>query len=308
MEYLGTDKPINNIIPLVSVCVSTYQHEKYITQCLDNILMQKTNFAFEIIIGEDESDDNTREICKKYAEQYQDKIRLFLRSRKDVISFCGIPTGRYNTLETMKSARGKYIARCEGDDYWIDPLKLQKQVDFFADNPSVVLAGHKARITNEKEDENYGLIPLEDQNTYLNPKTVVHRGGGYFATNSVMFKKNIIEPIPYWLYKFPVLDEALNLIAIEKGRIGFSNEVMSIYRKQAIQSWSARREQDPKLKICLNRILVSFYFKFFITKKSTLYLHRIPNRIYMMMRAVAELIYHKIRRISHIKRADKNMV
>jgi glycosyltransferase involved in cell wall biosynthesis len=304
MEYLGTDKPINNIIPLVSVCVSTYQHEKYIAQCLDSILMQKTNFPFEVIIGEDESDDGTREICRNYAEDHQDRIRLFLRSRKDVISICGIPTGRYNTLETMKSARGTFIARCEGDDYWTDPRKLQKQIDFFADSPTIVMAGHKARIISDQEYKDYGLLPADDQNTYLNPKTVVIRGGGYFATNSVMFSKKLIDPIPQWFYEFPVLDEALNLIAIENGTIGFINEVMSIYRRQALNSWSARREQSPVLKICLNRIYVSFYLKFFIIKKNALYLYRVPNRIYMMMRAVAQLAYHKLKRSHSRTRED----
>src|SRR5689334_382568 len=103
MEYLGVDKIVNKAKPLVSAIVLTYQHAPYISQCLESILMQQTNFPFEIIVGEDESSDGTREICEKFAENYPDKIRLFLRSRKDVIYYNGSPTGRYNFLENLKA-------------------------------------------------------------------------------------------------------------------------------------------------------------------------------------------------------------
>lgn len=130
-EYLGENKPINLIQPVVSVTVATYQHVNYIRECLDGILMQKTNFPYEIILGEDGSVDGTQEICKEYAEKYPDKVRLFIRDRKlsQYMDKDGKVT-RFNGIWNRMSARGKYIAWCEGDDYWIDPLKLQKQVDF----------------------------------------------------------------------------------------------------------------------------------------------------------------------------------
>jgi len=116
--------------PVVSVCVQTYQHVNYIKDCLDGILMQKTTFPSEILLGEDASTDGTREVCIEYAEKYPKKIRLFLHHRKNNIKINGSPTGRFNFLYNLYSARGKYIAICEGDDYWTDPYKLQKQVDF----------------------------------------------------------------------------------------------------------------------------------------------------------------------------------
>ena len=94
---------------LVSVVVVTYQHEKYIRECLDGILQQKTNFPFEIIIGEDQSSDGTREICKEYADKYPEKIRLFLHSRENVIYINGNATGRYNFLECLKSSTGNIL-------------------------------------------------------------------------------------------------------------------------------------------------------------------------------------------------------
>ena len=106
---------------LLSVYIITYNHERYIAQAIDSVLMQKTNFEFEIVIGEDSSTDNTRDIIQSYISRYPDKIRL-ITSNKNV------GAGR-NAVRTLKACKGKYIASLEGDDYWITKDKLQKQVD-----------------------------------------------------------------------------------------------------------------------------------------------------------------------------------
>lgn len=121
--------------PVVSVYVQTYNHENYIEQCLKGILKQKTDFDFEILIGEDNSNDKTREICIKFAEQYPEKIRLFLHHRENNIKVNDKPTGRFSLLWNIFNAKGKYIAICEGDDYWVDSHKLQNQINFLEDNP-----------------------------------------------------------------------------------------------------------------------------------------------------------------------------
>ncbi len=115
---------------LVSVIVTTYNHSLFISECLDNILAQHTNFDFEVIIGDDESNDGCRLICTNYAKANNSKIRLLLHARRNNININGLPTGRFNFIYNAYSARGKYIALCDGDDYWTDPNKLQKQVDF----------------------------------------------------------------------------------------------------------------------------------------------------------------------------------
>ena len=127
-EYLGEEKTVNKTVPLVSVCVATYNQQDYIGQCLDGILSQQTDFLYEIIVGEDESSDNTRQICVQYAEEHQDKIRLFLRDRKEshFVNPDGT-TSRFNGLWNKMSCRGKYIAFCEGDDYWTDQTKLRSE-------------------------------------------------------------------------------------------------------------------------------------------------------------------------------------
>lgn len=136
--------------PKVTVCVQAYRHAAYIGRCLDSILAQKTDYDFEIVLGEDDSDDGTREICQTYAKRRPDVIRLFLRDRKDNIKIYGKPTGRHNFVENLRAARGRYVALCDGDDYWSDPQKLQKQTDYLDAHPAVGICFTHADIDNGK--------------------------------------------------------------------------------------------------------------------------------------------------------------
>ena len=123
--------------PAVSVCLITYNHAPYIRECLDSILMQQTRFPFEVCIGEDESTDGTREICREYAERHPGRIRLFLRSRSEPERGAYMSQGVYNHVRTMQACHGKYMAWCDGDDAWTDPLKLQKQFDAMEADPGL---------------------------------------------------------------------------------------------------------------------------------------------------------------------------
>ena len=141
-----------NVVPddvLVSVVMTTYNHANFIAQAIESVLMQKTSFSVELCIGEDESSDETRAICVAYAEKYPDKIRLFLRSRKDVIYINGVPSGRRNGLKTMRACRGRYLAILEGDDKWTDPYKLQKQVDYFETHAQCGVVCHYATVIDQ---------------------------------------------------------------------------------------------------------------------------------------------------------------
>jgi cellulose synthase/poly-beta-1,6-N-acetylglucosamine synthase-like glycosyltransferase len=148
-EYLGQEKEVNKIEPLVSVVTTTYNQEKYIGECLDSILMQKTNFPVELIIGEDGSSDLTREICMEYADRNPDKIRLFLRTPKQKMEVRGRKTFHYNFFNSIKNSRGRYCAICEGDDFWTDVNKLQYQVDFLERNEQFSLHYHQCEVVNE---------------------------------------------------------------------------------------------------------------------------------------------------------------
>jgi len=124
--------------PLVSVWMITYNHENYIREAIDSILMQEVDFDYEIVIGEDCSTDGTREILLEYAEQYPEKFKLLLHDKN-----IGIVD---NMLTTFKACSGKYVAMLEGDDAWGDTTKLQKQVDFLEENPKYVVAYHNIEL------------------------------------------------------------------------------------------------------------------------------------------------------------------
>jgi glycosyltransferase involved in cell wall biosynthesis len=138
--------PMND--PLVSICCITYNQEKYIGDTIDGFLMQRTNFPFEIIVHDDASTDGTAEIVGKYATQYPDIIRPILQKENQWSK------GIYaSPTYVWPQAKGKYIALCEGDDYWTDPLKLQKQVDFLESHPSYVLVSSNIRCVDADRNE-----------------------------------------------------------------------------------------------------------------------------------------------------------
>ncbi|WP_051316099.1 glycosyltransferase family 2 protein [Algoriphagus vanfongensis] len=149
----GQQPPGSNT-PLVSVCVPTFQHEDFIAECLESIISQKTDFPFEILVGEDASTDKTREIVTEFAEKYPMKIRLFLRKEEEKAIMYGRRAGRFNHLGLYKDALGKYICICDGDDYWLDPYKLQKQVELLEENGDCSIC-----ITNTVLDQQPGKKP-----------------------------------------------------------------------------------------------------------------------------------------------------
>jgi len=120
--------------PLLSVCVITYNQEKYIKQCLDSILMQKTDFKYEIVVAEDCSPDNTREILLDYKERYPDTFNLILHDKNLGVNM--------NSTSARVAAKGEFLAFCEGDDFWIDENKLQIQVDFLKKHPEYSAVTH----------------------------------------------------------------------------------------------------------------------------------------------------------------------
>lgn len=134
------NSPSLGVNPLVSVCIITYNHEKFIEKCLSLIFAQERNFEIEVIIGEDASTDRTPEICRLFRAKYSDVVTL-LSHQKNV----GI---QENLRQVLQACRGKYIAFCEGDDYWITPKKLQTQVDFLEKNPDTVLCSSRYQVFN----------------------------------------------------------------------------------------------------------------------------------------------------------------
>ncbi len=215
--------------PEVSVVLITYNHEKYIAQALDSVLVQETDFEYEIIIGEDESEDKTREIVLSYKNKYPEKISVILNSRRDVIYIDGKPSGRFNLMNTLRNAGGKYISLLEGDDYWTDKNKLQKQYDFLKNNSDYVICAHTAEFVDEsgKSLERYWKPPL-DKEYYTKEDLFLYCN--FIATASVLFVNNLFEDFPEWFENFKVGDWSLHVINASYGKIKFMDEVMSAYR------------------------------------------------------------------------------
>lgn len=199
--------------------------------------MQVTTFPYEIIIGEDESSDGTREICLQYAEKYPDRIRLFLRSRKDVIFINGKPTGRYNFIQNIASARGKYIALLPGDDFWTDPMKLQKQVNILEANPDYVASHHWHRVAvkNDSGDFEIKEAPQSGHGYYPEQATTV---ADIFAnrvrikSRTVLFRNIFLNgfEFPEWFRTVQFGDVALSMIIGKFGQFHFMDEEMAVYR------------------------------------------------------------------------------
>ncbi|MCR5356780.1 MAG: glycosyltransferase, partial [Lachnospiraceae bacterium] len=130
----------------LSVIFITYNHEKYVEKALRSVCEQETDFAYEVVVGEDCSTDSTREILKRVAAEYPDKVRLLFREKN-----FGRPT--LNVYNTTMECRGEYLAYLEGDDYWTDKFKLKKQVDFLEEHPEYIACTHDCVMIDENGDE-----------------------------------------------------------------------------------------------------------------------------------------------------------
>lgn len=286
-EHGGSDKPINHIVPLVSVCIPTYQHAEYIIQCLDGALMQKTTFPIEIIIGDDGSVDGTVETCKRYADKYPNKIRFFneIRSLTRVFDLEGHIERSCNWWWTMKNARGKYIALCEGDDYWTDPLKLQKQVDFLEGHPEYTMCFHAAILKWEKKEHPDSLFYKVEEREYSGPEIFKR---WIVATASVVFKASVLDSDIYKKVqqdkRFLYGDNPLFLSAAKLGRIYGMKDVMSVYRKHeggAVFFHNIERELKANINdIAVYEVFGKEYKKIAINKicKRNIYNYLILNK------------------------------
>lgn len=202
--------------PVVSVHMITYNHEPYIRQAIEGVMMQKTDFEFELVIGEDASTDKTREICFEYQKIYPDKIRVLWWHEN--LRKVNHPAGA-NGRRTLAHCRGEFIAYCEGDDYWTDPLKLQKQVDVMRKNPSVgliytnclLLKDNQLLEWDEESTVKYGLMD-GTRFIFMNvfskaPYSLLSRES-YLPTGSVMYRSSTFLNAKT---KYEILDYRLRL-------------------------------------------------------------------------------------------------
>lgn len=240
---------------ILSVCMITYNHEKYIAQAIESALMQKTNFDYEIVIGEDCSTDRTREIVFEYAKKNPDKI-IVITSEKNV-------GANENFIRTLNSCRGKYIAILEGDDYWTDPYKLQKQANFLESNQDYGLV--HSDVNFFYQNNNKVVLAYKKKKKIKIPIGSVFENlllRNFISTPTVCFRRSFIENIDIeeiikkdWLLG----DWALWLEIASKSLVGYLPEPFATYR---IHSTSITNKLDKigRYKFILSSYDIRFYY------------------------------------------------
>lgn len=273
---------------VVSICCITYNHEKYIAQAIEGFLSQKTNFKIEILIGEDCSTDSTRQIIHSYQIKHPGLIRI-LSGETNI-------GGAKNLVNVICNAKGKYLAFCDGDDYWTDAYKLQKQVDFLRNNEHFVACSHYSRVINEMNETCYvatNLVPFE----YSFHDLLMGRKKET-RTASLLFKatkefQNF--GANHWYDNVSAGDNFLKLYitSTSGGKLYVMPEIMSCYRIHQNGVWSMIDPKVRKRKMISDFNLVIKNFKCSSLQK------RILLKIYFRKYFLFEIRYLKFKNAYH---------
>ena len=210
--------------PLVSVAVISYNHDKFIFDTLDSVLKQKTNFEFEIVIGDDGSSDKTQDILTQIQNKYPDKIKLILR-KKNISAI-------YNLLDVYKNCKGRYISHLDGDDLML-PGKLRKQVEYFKNHASVSLVHHRCRAFDDQTKETMYRKKNTNKNSFDSVKHLVKQGNFIVHSSKMIdtLKFNRKEFIPSKFARGQ--DYYFNIVCVNNYNIGYIDQVLGEYRIHA---------------------------------------------------------------------------
>lgn len=207
--------------PKVSVVCTVFRHEAYLRQCLDGFIMQKTTFPIEVIVHDDCSPDNSATIMHEYEEKHPGIIRCIYQ-KENQLSQGKVPL--WDIVFPM--TKGEYIAICEGDDYWIDPYKLQKQVDFMEQHPDYIACFHNARVQYKNH---VSLFNDLSENCCPSTEDIIRRQW-FIATPTLLFR-NCLKEIPEWSNKVVNGDYMIELLLASKGKFYYMDDVMATYRR-----------------------------------------------------------------------------
>ena len=240
--------PSNNLFCVVWMV--TYNHENYIAKAIESVINQKTNFGYKLFIGDDHSADKTIAICESYAVKYPDKIELVVNDAN-----IGSHNNGVKTYNRVFQSSAKYIAILDGDDYWCDENKLQKQVDFLEANPEYVLSFHKIKILEDGQliEDNITKVP----ENYQSIDTLASLGN-YIHTPSVVFR-NVIKEFPEEFSKSSIGDYFLYMILAQHGKIMHLEDTMAVYRKNS-GIWSSMNLFQRRYKTAIAHALLYKYF------------------------------------------------
>lgn len=215
---------------ILSVCMVTYNQERYIAQAIESALAQRTTFPFEIVIGEDCSTDSTRTIVRDFASRHPDRIRLRLAQTNE--------GGKRNFTQTFAVCRGKYVTILEGDDYWTSCDKLQLQVDALEAHPDWALCFHPTQCIYEDGNEGPAMYPENWDRRESELEDLFERN--FMLTSSVVFRNRLFPELPRWFGEIILGDWPLHILNAAHGKIGFLPQIMSAYRIHAGGAHSSR--------------------------------------------------------------------
>lgn len=239
---------------ILTVVTTTYNHEKFIEKCIESIVSQKTNFKFELVISDDCSTDNTRSIIKKYQEKYPDIIKPIFRSTN--------LGAMENFIQTLNSVHTKYVALCDGDDFWTDNSKLQKQVDFLEKHQEYSIAFHKTLIFYDDGSDSESSTHPNNIKTDLDLNDLIKEN--FIPANSVVYRWKYLKKDSL-LKEFPKNivpgDYFLHLVHAKCGKIHFINKVMSNYRRQPGGMWylTSKNGDDTAFHLKYGEKYLRFY-------------------------------------------------
>ena len=223
--------------PLVSVHLLTYNHAKFIRQSIESVVNQKTNFPFEIIIGDDCSTDGTSLIVDEYSLKYPELIKVVRGKTNE--------GPQPNSIRILENCKGKYMAALEGDDYWIDELKLQKQVDFMEANPDFAMCFTNTRVEFfEGKEEPYILNQDLEKDVFELKDLIAETEVWFMGTATLFYKLNVIFPVEPWFHKTKSGDIPMIMLAARHGKIKFLDCVTAAYRRHAAGASNTDHKDD----------------------------------------------------------------
>lgn len=219
--------------PLITCCIITYNHKNYIAQAIESVLTQQHYYSFEIIIADDYSTDGTITIIKEYEQKYPTIIKT-LKRQKNI-------GAAKNFIELLQAAKGKYIAYLEGDDYWCDNNKIQKQVSFLEANPDYVLC-HSNVLEVFSEDVNDSrnyLHASENKKATTGLNDILY--ANYVQTASIVFKNKLFNYFPEWYAALMPGDWPLHILNAQYGKMFYMSDCMCVHRNHATGTWTTQK-------------------------------------------------------------------
>lgn len=221
--------------PLVTVILPTHNHAPFIAQAIESVLMQQTDFPFDILLHDDASTDGTADICREYAGKYPDKITLIAQTVNQYTI-----DRRIQSHILIPRVNAKYTAILDGDDYWVDPLKLQKQVGYLEAHPDCTLCIGGALLV-DAANQVVGKVTPYQQDCIVNPDDMIRGGGGFSATNTIVMPTQLLKNLPKFADYVEAEDIPFQLLGALSGHAWYVADILMAYRVAVPGSWSTRQ-------------------------------------------------------------------